>query len=136
VNHEVSSGIIAEAKRVGASLIVLEDLTDIRDNIRAVRRMRSRLHRWSFRQLQEFVSYKAASAGIEVKYVNPAYTSLSCSNCQSLGERKKHQFKCSNCGLLAHADCNASRNLARIAVPTDIARADVNQPNVGTLCAL
>jgi putative transposase len=134
VNHEISLAIIAEAKRIGTSLIVLEDLTDIRERIRAKKRERSRLHRWPFRQLQQLICYKAENAGIEVKYVNPAYTSLTCSNCLTLGERRKHQFRCDNCGLLAHADCNAGRNLARIAVSADIARAEVNRPNVGTIC--
>lgn len=126
VNHEISAAIIAEAKRIGASVIVLEDLTDIRDRIRARKRERSRLHRWPFRQLQQFVCYKAENVGINVKYVNPAYTSLSCSNCLRIGERRKHQFRCSNCGLLAHADCNASRNLARIAISADIAKVKVS----------
>lgn len=133
VNHEISSAIIAEAKQANVSLIVLEDLTHIREKIRAKKRERSRLHRWPFRQLQQFVSYKAESAGIKVVYVNPAYTSLTCSNCLEMGKRRKHQFRCS-CGFLAHADCNASRNLVRIAVSADSARAEVSRPNVDTVC--
>jgi putative transposase len=134
VNHEVSAAIIAEAKRSGVSLIVLEDLTDIRERIRAKKRERSRLHRWPFQQLQEFICYKAENAGIEVRVCNPAYTSHTCANCLMMGKRKKHQFRCESCGLLAHADCNASRNLARIAVSADITRATVSWPNVGTIC--
>ena len=34
----------------------MEDLTNIRDNIKAGKRIRSRLHRWSFRQLQTFMA--------------------------------------------------------------------------------
>lgn len=134
VNHEMSKTIITEAKRVGASMIVLEDLTDIRNRIRGKKRERSRLHRWPFRQLQQFISYKAENAGIIVKYVNPSYTSLTCSNCIAIGKRRKHQFKCDCCGILAHADCNASRNLVRIAVSADIARAKVSWPDVDTIC--
>jgi IS605 OrfB family transposase len=133
LNHEISKAIIAEARLAGASLIVLEDLTHIRERIRAKKRERSRLHRWPFRQLQQFIGYKAENVGIGVIYVDPAYTSLTCANCLSLGKRHKHQFKCS-CGLLAHADCNASRNLARIAMSADVARAKVSWPNVGAIC--
>src|ERR1700732_349075 len=61
-----------EARRIGAATIVMEDLTHIRDRIRAGRRMRARLHRWAFQQLQSFVEYKARAAGISVEYVNPA----------------------------------------------------------------
>ena len=133
INHEVSKAIIAEAKLIGASLIVLEDLTNIRKRIQAKKRERTRLHRWPFRQLREFIDYKAKGAGIEVFYANPAYTSLTCSNCLKLGKRRKHQFRCS-CGFLAHADCNASRNLARIAVSADAAKAYVSRPNVDAVC--
>lgn len=134
VNHQISKEIVADAKKAGASIIVLEELTNIRENIRAGIRVRSRLHRWPFRQLQGFIAYKAEAAGIVVRYENPAYTSVTCSECLSMGKRDKHQFKCSNCGLLAHADCNASRNLARIVESADFTRARVNWPNVGTLC--
>jgi IS605 OrfB family transposase len=79
INHETSKAIVIEAKRLGVSRIVMEDLTHIRDRIQAGKRMRARLHRWAFRQLQTFVEYKAKAAGIAVEYVDPAYTSRTCS---------------------------------------------------------
>jgi putative transposase len=134
INHQISKEIVEDAKKANAFVIVMEDLTNIRENIRAEKRVRTRLHRWPFRQLQTFIAYKAEAAGIAVRYENPAYTSVTCSQCLSMGERKKYQFKCSNCGLLAHADCNASRNLAKIVGSADSTRARVNLPNVDTLC--
>jgi IS605 OrfB family transposase len=113
INHETSKGIVAEARRIGAAKIVMEDLTHIRERIRAGRRVRTRLHRWAFRELQCFLEYKARAQGITVEYVNPAYTSQTCSACSQLGTRRKHRFECS-CGFRAHADLNASWNLARI----------------------
>lgn len=126
INHQISKAIVEDAKKAGAAVIVLEDLTHIRENMRAGKRVRSRLHRWSFRQLQDFIAYKAEATGMIVRYKNPAYTSVTCSNCLSMGERKRYQFKCSKCGLLAHADCNASRNLARIVGSADSTRVRVN----------
>lgn len=113
-NHETSKAIVQEAQRVGAATIVLEDLTHIRERIKAGIRLRTRLHRWAFREQQAFIEYKARAAGIEVRYVNPAYTSQTCSKCGALGKRAKHRFKCKVCGLRAHADVNAGRNLARM----------------------
>jgi IS605 OrfB family transposase len=132
INHETSKAIVAEAKQVGASKITMENLTHIRSRIKAGKRMRGRLHRWAWRQLQTFVEYKAKAAGIAVEYVNPAYTSQTCSNCGSLGKRVKHRFECS-CGLRAHADLNASRNLARIGSGAPLPRAAVNTPDVGNV---
>jgi IS605 OrfB family transposase len=130
VNHETSKAILEEARCIGAATIVMEDLTHIRDRLRAGRRMRTRLHRWAFRQLQGFVEYKARAVGISVVYVNPAYSSQTCSACGELGTRLKHRFECS-CGLRAHADLNASRNLARIGETAVSPRAVVNTPHVG-----
>ena len=130
VNHETSKAILEEARRIGAATIAMEDLTHIRDRLRAGRRMRARLHRWAFRQLQGFVEYKARAIGISVVYVNPAYSSQTCSACGQLGARLKHRFECS-CGLRAHADLNASRNLARIGETAVSPRAAVNTPDVG-----
>ncbi len=131
LNHETSKAIIREALRARASKIRMEDLTHIRERIRAGRRMRTRLHRWAFRQLQSFIDYKARAVGIAVEYVNPAYSSRSCSECGALGSRLKHRFVCESCGLRAHADLNASRNLARIAESALSTRAAVNTPDVG-----
>lgn len=130
VNHETSRAIVEEAKRHGIAKIVMEDLTHIRERVKAGRRVRGRLHRWAFRQLQRFVEYEARAAGIAVEYIDPAYTSQTCSNCGNLGNRVKHRFVCEHCGLRAHADCNASRNLARIGGRALPPRASVNPPDV------
>jgi putative transposase len=130
INHETSKAIVEQARGIGAATIVMEDLTHIRERLRGGRRMRTRLHRWAFRQLQSFVEYKACAVGITVVYVNPAYSSQSCSNCGQLGARFRHRFECS-CGFRAHADLNASRNLVRIGETAVSPRAFVNTPDVG-----
>jgi IS605 OrfB family transposase len=135
VNHETSKAIVQEALCVGAAEIRMEDLTHIRKRIRAGKRVRARLHRWAFRQLQDFVAYKAEAAGLRVVYVDPAYTSQTCSRCGALGKRERHCFSCS-CGarlLLRsrrrrHADVNAAANIAGLAAPIGPARAAVNLP--------
>jgi putative transposase len=133
VNHETSRTIVVEALRQGVALIAMEDLTHIRQHIEAGRRTRARLHRWTFRQLQNFIEYKARAVGIEVVYLNPAYTSRTCASCGGLGRRIRYRFLCDECGLRAHADLNASRNLAWIGGTTVPRRAAVNTPNVGNV---
>ena len=128
VNHETSKEIVQEAIRQKAGIVAMEDLTHIRDNIKAGKRVRTRLHRWAFRQLQDFVAYKAQGLGLSVVFVDPAYTSQTCSECHCLGKREKHIFKCS-CGARRHADVNAAANIAWLAMPIGNAKAAVNQPN-------
>lgn len=133
INHETSKAIVQAAIGAGIAKITMEDLTHIRERIKAGKRMRGRLHRWAWRQLQTFVEYKAKAAGIAVEYANPAYTSQTCSCCGELGKRSKHRFECPHCGLRAHSDLNASRNLARIGSGAPLSRAVVNTPDVGSV---
>ena len=129
-NHIVSKAIVEEAVKSGAKIIVLEDLTNIRKRIKANKRMRSRLHRWSWHELQQFVAYKAQAKGLEIVYVNPAYTSRFCSICGSLGSRRKHLFKCPNCGSYQHSDRNAAVNLLKLGESVVSSTAPVNMPMV------
>jgi putative transposase len=114
VNHCVSKAIVEEAARTGSGVIVLEELKNIRKRIKYGKRMNSRLHRWAWHQLQLFIEYKAEGAGISIEKRSPAYTSKTCSTCDSVGSRKKHRFYCGSCANLAHSDVNAARNIARL----------------------
>lgn len=130
VNHCIAKELVLEAQKNGCSTIIMEDLKNIRERIKAGKRLRSRLHRWSFDQLRQFVEYKAEAVGIEVRYVSPSYTSQICSQCLSLGDRVKHRFSCLNCGSLQHSDLNASRNILRLGGSADLSTGDVNRRHV------
>ena len=127
VNHVVSKSIVSEAMKHGISEIRMEDLTNIRANIKAGIKVRTRLHRWAFRQLQDFVKYKAEAVGIQIAFVKPAYTSQTCCVCGGKGKRERHSFSCS-CGAKRHSDVNASVNIARLAEPIGTVRGAVNRP--------
>jgi IS605 OrfB family transposase len=133
VNHEVSKAIVAEAVLNACFIIALEALTNIRKRIRAGKRLRSRLHRWAWAQLQMFVAYKAQAAGIRVEFVNPAYTSKTCAVCGTMGVRSKHRFSCPFCGRLAHADRNAAQNIASLGSSFGEPTGAVSHPNVAAL---
>ena len=130
INHEVSKQIVKDAKDSG--IIVLENLTNIRKRIKGGKRLRSRLHRWAFHQLQTMIAYKAENQGLFVIYVNPAYSSQTCSHCGLLGVREKHFFKCT-CGNQQHSDLNASRNLCRFALSLGSTTCAVNRTQVAAL---
>src|SRR5207253_7508259 len=86
---------------------------------------RAKQHNWSFRQLREFLSYKAQRAGIALVFVDPCNTSRTCSRCgyvEKSNRRSQAEFSCLRCGYEAHADHNAARNLA--------VRAAVNRPDL------
>ncbi|MBO0752276.1 MAG: transposase [Bradyrhizobiaceae bacterium] len=114
VNHVVSKEVVAEAVRVGAGAVGMEDLTHIRDRIIAGLRVRTRRHRWAFRQLRDFTSYNLAAAGIAAIGTDPRYTSRDCSSDGSRGVRRKHRFQCRH-GHQFHSDVNSARNHAALA---------------------
>lgn len=131
-NHVVSKKIVAEAVARGRGIVVMEDLTHIRRRVRAGKAVRTRLHGWAFRQLQTFVAYKAEGAGLIVQYIDPAYTSKTCSHCQCFGSRRGSLFVCS-CGNRRHADANAACNIGRLSGVITSGTGHVTTPHVALL---
>ena len=120
-NHIFSREIIKTAIKFGAGVIHLEDLQnfgkDINGNVEDGKKFVLRY--WSYSELQTLIEYKAKMEGITVKYVNPAYTSQTCSCCGERGERNEQAvFRCLNpvCPEYMkeiNADYNAARNIAK-----------------------
>jgi len=109
VNHVASKRIVNFASQYPNPVIVLEDLTGIRENAKHRKTQRADFHSWAFHQLQGFITYKAFR--FPVVKVDPRNTSKTCSRCGAIGKRDKHNFTCA-CGFYDHADRNASRNIA------------------------
>jgi putative transposase len=112
-NHCISKVIVQTAERTARGLI-LEDLKGIRGRVTARRSQRSRLHSWAFHQLRHFVSYKAKRAGVPVVFVDPRYTSQTCSCCGCIDKRNRQEqatFSCVSCGHSEPADINAARTI-------------------------
>ena len=112
VNHCIAKQIVSSIPTGG--IIVLEDLKYIRKRMKGNRKLRRKLHSWSFYELEQFLCYKAEAKGVLVDYVDARYTSQKCSKCGHI-ERGNRQyqsgFKCKQCGSSLNADLNASRNI-------------------------
>lgn len=125
-NHVIAKKLVAKAQRHRAS-IALEDLKGIRSRTTVRKRQRRRHHSWAFHQLRQFVSYKAALAGVPVEIVDARGTSRTCSSCghEARANRKtRDDFVCKACGYAVPADHNAAVNIA--------VRAEVKRPIVAT----
>jgi IS605 OrfB family transposase len=111
-NHVLSKQLVEEAKRHNCGMIRMEQLKDIRSKTKTWNKHLNRMVAgWSFYQLQQFVTYKAAILGIVVELINPAYTSQTCHHCLKLGSRNGEHFNCLTCGE-QDADVNASHVIA------------------------
>jgi len=116
-NHAWSRYIVNEAIKHGCGVIQMEDLTGISESNKF-------LKTWTYFDLQQKITYKAKEVGIDVKLVDPAYTSARCSRCGHIHMKEnKHiwrpsqdTFKCMAChhghDRPVNADANASKNIA------------------------
>lgn len=108
-NHQLSHKIVKFAKDNKCQYINLEHLTKSGFDNRL-------LSSWSYYELQTMIKYKAEREGIEVRFIDPAFTSQTCSRCSHVDKdnrKTQSQFKCVECGFELNADHNASINIAR-----------------------
>lgn len=115
-NHRISNEIVSKAKDTGVG-IALEDLGGVIGTGKQFRQsQRGRMKGWAFFQMRSFISYKARREGIPVVYVDPAYTSRTCSACGHCckGNRKnRNDFVCLHCAFSLPADQNAAINIGK-----------------------
>jgi putative transposase len=110
INHKVSHTIVDYAEKT-LSAIVLEDLSGVSKSKKIGRKVKK--SQWSYSQLEMFIKYKASLLGIPVFYINPAYTSQTCSRCGSINKPNGKHYKCKNCGHVDHRDANAAFNIVQ-----------------------
>lgn len=97
IDHKISHDIVETAVAHNVKVIKLEQLQNIRSATRQSRKNNHSIHTWSFYRLAMYIKYKAKLAGIEVLYVNPAYTSQRCPVCGSIHHASDRHYSCS-CG--------------------------------------
>jgi putative transposase len=119
VNHTISKKLVDRAQRSCAA-IGLEDLSGIRSRVKARRSQRPRHANWGFFALRQYITYKAALAGVLVILVDPRHTSQECFHCGHIAKANRPSqdvFSCQRCGYTTKADFNAAQNIkARAAV--------------------
>jgi IS605 OrfB family transposase len=118
-NHNISREVIRIAKEYNVGIIKMEDLTGI-----STEKNDYFLKSWAYYQLQTFIEYKAKQEDIEIQWVNPAYTSQTCSICghcspENRSDKDKTIFKCTNpeCSdfeKVKDADINAAQNISMV----------------------
>lgn len=108
-NHMISKNIVKFAKQHKCEYINLEKLA--KDGFPNMI-----LSKWSYYELQNMIEYKSNREGIKVRYIDPAYTSQTCSKCSHIDKENRinqEKFKCVKCGFELNADHNASINISR-----------------------
>jgi IS605 OrfB family transposase len=114
-SRRIAAHIAEIARRQGAGTWQMEDLgLGIKEDTWLAQN-------WAPGALKDAIRWQAKQLGVDLKFVNPAYTSQMCSSvdCHHIdpANRPKGQagaavFKCTKCGYEDHADKNAARNLS------------------------
>ena len=108
--------IINKAKEISATVIVMEDLRRLNEEDKGSRELNGRIHRWGYGKFQRILEYQAKLYGLNVKYVDPAYTSKICPVCGGELEESSNGhrlMKCCKCGLEEDRDMIAVKNLTK-----------------------
>jgi len=111
--HKLAIDVVNYAKQFPSPIIVMEDLTGIRDKFNKGKKLNRRFHSLPFRKIQTAIENCAYKNGIMVAYVDPRYTSQTCHRCGNVNHVNGRTFVCNKCGLKYNRDLNASINIAR-----------------------
>jgi len=114
--YKAAKEIIGRAKEIGATVIVMEDLRYLNNEDMGSEELNGRIHRWSYRRFQQILEYQAKLNGLNVIYVDPAYTSKTCPTCGNrldLSPNGRRLRRCRRCGLEEDRDVIAVKNLTR-----------------------
>lgn len=121
-NHNISKDIVESLNN--GDVIVMENLKGIRSSAK----YNKWVHKWSFNELQKFIEYKALAKGIRIVYINPRYTSKSCSVCHNIDTVRHSGFiECKTCGHRSDSNFGASKNIAQL-YSRNMCRANVTKP--------
>jgi len=110
-SHKVGD-LIAELALRHRSIVVLENLGELRDNAKKNREFNKKLAHWFYRRVQLCIEYETRERGLGVAGVNPRGTSSKCPKCSSkLVEDGYRTLRCRNCGFIGNRDVIATINL-------------------------
>lgn len=120
--HKLSRKLIEMLLERGVSTVAIGELKGIRENADYGSRMNQRLHQWAHRKFAQMVEYKAKGAGMDVKYVDEAYTSQTCPQCKHRHKPSGRDYNCPECGYQAHRDAVGAFNIRAKYVGNDNSR--------------
>ena len=108
--HTLSKAVVLEAYN-NKSCIVIGELKNLPKN--KGRKFNRKLSSFSYYQFTKFLEYKSKQLGVPIIKVNEAYTSKTCSVCNTEGKRIKNWFSCDKCKYKDNADRNAAINIGK-----------------------
>ena len=111
IEHKVSRAVVGWAKERGAGTLAIGDVHDVADGKRLGAKSQQKIALWSHGKVRQYLTYKAAAAGISVELVDEHHTSKTCPRCGHQYKPRGRVYRCSVCGLVAHRDAVGAVNI-------------------------
>jgi len=110
-SHEIGD-LVARSALKYRSVIILEDLDELRENNKKGKEFNKRLGLWFYRRVQFCIEYEAGERRLEVVKADPSGTSSKCPRCGGkLAEYGYRVLKCGKCGFIGDRDVTATLNI-------------------------
>ena len=104
--HKITRHFANECKKHRVGIVVIGDLTNIRDNIDYGNKANQKLHQWAFAECTRQLKYKLEEFGIPTKDEDERDTTKTCPSCGKKNSTSNRNYKCTNplCRLKYHRD--------------------------------
>ncbi|AON96521.1 transposase [Bicaudavirus pozzuoliense] len=111
--RKVGKWVVEIAWDLGANVIKLENLKNLIRNVNKLSaEFRDKLYLMQYHRIQYWIEWQARKHGMNVEYVNPSYSSVSCPKCgRKMVEIAHRYFHCPSCGYENDRDVIAIMNL-------------------------
>ena len=95
--------------------VICEKLKFVKHKSNFSKKFNNKLQRWSYTKTLNRLELLSETKGFRLRYINPAYTSQTCSHCGVVikSNRNGETYHCSVCGVELDADVNAAVNVLR-----------------------
>jgi putative transposase len=104
INHKVSRAVVDFAFARKAGTVVIGDVRDIADGIDKGKTHNRRTSNWTHGQLRQYITYKAASLGMETVLQDERYTSQTCPCCGNRRKQSGRVYTCRQCAWVGNRD--------------------------------
>jgi putative transposase len=110
--HKTTKAFVDWCLEQGVSDVYVGDPEGVQRHTKKKRRktVNQKLSNWSFGTVKQYIVYKCQSKGIQVQFVNEAYSSQTCPVCKRKKKVRTRNYRC-HCGYESHRDIHGAKNL-------------------------
>lgn len=113
VLHKAARQAVDFCQQEGVTRIAVGDVRDIQTGVSLGKVSNQKISQWPHGQFVRYLSEKAARLGMNVEWIDEAYSTRTCSKSGHVrtSSPQGRRFRCSGCGARIHRDVNGANNI-------------------------